>query len=148
MDWNTILFAARWVIIALFYFVLLVLLFGVYKETSFRLGQPPSKEAVTYGWLKVIQPGSDSNAPAGTTFSLKTITRLGADEDNDIILGDQFISGHHFQLRWDGAVWWLEDLYSKNGTLVNRQPVDPARPQALSEGALITAGDMVLELVE
>jgi len=148
MDWNTLLFAVRWAIIALVYFVLLVLLVGVYREASSRLGQKPPREAVTYGRLRVIQPGSDARAPAGTIFNLKTVTSLGAGQDNDIVLGDLFVSAHHLRLRWDGAVWWLEDLNSKNGTFVNRQPCAPNRPQPLPKGAAITAGDMVLELIE
>jgi len=123
-------------------------LVGVYREASSRLAQKTSAGAVTYGRLKVIQPGSDAHAPAGTIFNLKTTTRLGAGQDNDIVLGDRFVSAHHLRLRWDGAVWWLEDLNSKNGTFVNRQPCAPGRPQTLPRGAVITAGDVVMELIE
>lgn len=148
MDWNTVLFAGRWMIIALFYSVLLVLLVGVYREASLRLGKKAGEEAIVYGRLRVIQPGSDSRTPPGTIYHLKTITSLGAEQDNDIVLGDRFVSGHHFQLRWDGVVWWLEDLNSKNGTFINRQPCIAGMPQSVPKGALITAGDMILELIE
>jgi pSer/pThr/pTyr-binding forkhead associated (FHA) protein len=148
MDWNTILFAIRWAIIALFYFVLLVLLIGVYREASSRVGQKSGIETIIYGRLRVIQSGSDPRLSSGTILNLKTVTTLGAEGDNDIVLGDRFVSGHHLRFRWDGAVWWLEDLNSKNGTLVNRQPVEPERPQILLRGAMITAGDMVMELIE
>lgn len=148
MDWNTILFAMRWVIITLFYFVLLVLVAGVYRETSLRLSQKTEDEAVAYGKLRVLHAGSDANLPAGTTLHLKTSTSLGALQDNDITLGDRFVSGHHVRMQWDGVSWWLEDLHSKNGTLVNRQPIPPGQPLALPKGAVITIGDMVLELIE
>jgi hypothetical protein len=148
MDWNTILFAMRWVIITLFYFVLLVLVAGVYRETSLRLRQKTEEEAVAYGKLRVLHAGSDANLPAGTMLHLKTSTSLGALQDNDITLGDRFVSGHHVRMQWDGVSWWLEDLHSKNGTLVNRQPVPPGEPQAMPKGAVITIGDVVLELIE
>ena len=148
MDWYTVLFVARWVIITLFYFVLLVLVIGVYREASMRLGQRSEKPAMSYGRLRVINPGSDQQSPAGTILYLKALTSLGTARDNDIVLGDQFVSGHHLRLRWDGAVWWLEDLQSKNGTLVNQQPCIPNQPQALPQEALITAGDMVMQLIE
>jgi pSer/pThr/pTyr-binding forkhead associated (FHA) protein len=96
----------------------------------------------------VAQPGSGLRAPAGTIFNLKPATTLGAGQDNDIVLGDRFISSHHLRLRWDGAVWWLEDLNSRNGTFVNRQPCPPGRPQTLLKGAEIRAGDMVMELID
>jgi hypothetical protein len=148
MDWYTLLFAARWAIIALVYFVLVVLFVGVYREASQRLGETSGKETISYGRLRVIHPGSDSRLITGSILNLNTLTNLGADQDNEIVLGDQFVSGHHVRLRWDGAMWWLEDLNSKNGTLVNRQPVKPGQPQALSSGAVITVGDMIMELVE
>ncbi len=148
MDWYTILFAARWVIVTLVYFVLLVILIGVYREASLRLGHKPGKAAITYGRLRVINPGSDRKLSAGSILDLKASTSLGTDRDNDIILSDQFVSGHHFRLRWDGAVWWLEDLHSKNGTLVNRQLCAPDHPTALPKEAIISAGDMVMEMVE
>jgi pSer/pThr/pTyr-binding forkhead associated (FHA) protein len=148
MDWYTLLFAARWAIIALVYFVLVVLFVGVYREASQRLGEKPGNEAISYGRLRVIHPGSDSRLSTGSILNLNTVTNLGADQNNDIVLGDQFVSGHHIRLRWDGAVWWVEDLDSKNGTLVNRQPVKPGQHQALSRGSVITVGDMVMELID
>ncbi|MGE5124404.1 MAG: FHA domain-containing protein [Acidobacteriaceae bacterium] len=148
MDWYTVLFATRWVIITLFYFVLLVLVIGVYREASMRLGKGSERPVMSYGRLRVIHPGADKQLPAGSILDLKMVTSLGTAADNDIVLGDQFVSAHHFRLRWDGAVWWLEDLHSKNGTQVNRQPCLPDHPQELPKGALITAGDMVMEIIE
>jgi hypothetical protein len=148
MDWFTILFASRWAFIGLFYFVLLVLLIGVYRETSLRFGMKSPETAIFYGRLRVIHPGSDPQARVGMIFNLKTEATLGAEPDNDIVLQDRFVSGQHARLRWDGQAWWLEDLNSKNGTLVNSQPSVPRRPQILPKGAVITLGDMVLELLD
>ena len=148
MDWNTILFVARWVMITLFYFVLLVLVFAVYKEASSRLPRKVGAGAESPGHLRVIQPGSDRRLAAGTILDLNAITSLGANRDNDIVLGDQYVSAHHLKLHWDGMVWWLEDLNSKNGTLINRQPCPANHPRALPRGAFINVGDMLLELVE
>lgn len=148
MDWYTLLFAARWAIIALVYFVLVVLFVGVYREASQRLSERSGKETISYGRLRVIHPGSDPRLRTGSILDLNTVTNLGADQNNDIVLGDQFVSAHHLRLHWDGAVWWLEDLNSKNGTLVDRQPIMPSHPQALSRGAVITVGDMIMELIE
>jgi hypothetical protein len=148
MDWYLILFVLRWAIIALFYAVLLLLLAAVYREGSARIGRGGMADTVTYGRLRVIHPGGDPRLAAGTTLGLKAHTRLGAAPDNDVVLSDPFVSGYHLRLRWDGAGWWLEDLNSKNGTLVNRQawPAGQARP--LPTPAVLTLGDMVLELVE
>ncbi len=147
MDWYSYLFAARWAIIVLFYFVLMVLLVGVYREASSRIHEKPAKESISYGQLRVIHPGSDGQLAAGALLNLNPVTNLGAEKDNDIVLGDRYVSGHHLRMHWDGAVWWVEDLNSKNGTSINRQPIEPGHPQVLPKGAVITAGDMLLEMI-
>jgi hypothetical protein len=148
MDWNILLFAVRWAIVALFYFVLLVLLVGVYRETSTRLGKKEKQKSSIYGRLRMIHPGSDPQFRPGSVIQLKATTNLGVAPDNDVVLADPFVSGHHCRLHWDGVNWWLEDLNSKNGTLLNRQPVVPGRPQIIVRGMTITTGDMTMELID
>lgn len=148
MDWNTFLFAIRWIIISLFYFVLIILLVGVYREASSGLNQQNRNEGIVYGRLKVLQPGSDPNLAAGSVLNLKSTTRIGADKHNDIVLVDRFVSSKHLRLRWDGLAWWLEDLNSRNGTLVNHQSWPPGQPGIVPMGSVITIGDVVVELME
>lgn len=148
MDWNTFLFAIRWIIISLFYFVLIVLLVGVYREASSGLNQKNRNEGIVYGRLRVLQSGSDPNLAVGSILNLKSTTRLGADTDNDIVLADRFVSSNHVRFRWDGVAWWLEDLNSRNGTLVNHQPWPPGQPGTVPIGSVITIGDVVVELLE
>jgi hypothetical protein len=148
MDWNIILFASRWAIIGLVYFVLMVLLVGIYREASQRLKTETPAPAVLYGRLRVLDPGSDTRLKTGTLFNLKTETTLGADPGNDIVLGDQYVSRQHACLRWDGTAWWLEDLKSTNGTQVDNKPCLPNQPQSLPKKAQIKIGEMEFELVE
>lgn len=44
---------------------------------------------------------------------------VGRDRECDIQIPSGMVSGRHCELRFDGAVWRLADLGSKNGTLVN-----------------------------
>jgi hypothetical protein len=147
MDWYLLLFAGRWVMIILIYFVLMLLLVSVYREAAARRSIKKEEEAQVFGRLRVIQSGSDTRLLAGKIVSLKPVTSLGTAPDNDIILGDMYVSSHHFQLRWDGRRWWLEDLNSKNGTWFNTQPALPGQPQVIEPGAAIQAGDMMMELI-
>ena len=103
--------------------------------------------AVVAGSLKVINPGSDRRVVPGKMLPLKLETRLGAEVDNDLVLDDQFVSRYHARLRWDGAVWWIEDLGSSNGTTVDGQICPPRNPQPLRRGASLQLGDMIFELV-
>ncbi|MBE7552439.1 MAG: FHA domain-containing protein [Anaerolineales bacterium] len=107
--------------------------------------QTPS---VAAGRLKIIIPGSDPQARPGATLSLLNETTIGAGPGNDLVLNDRFVSTRHARLSWDGVEWWLEDLGSRNGTLVNSRPYPSHRPQAVPFGATVQIGDMVFELVE
>jgi serine/threonine protein kinase len=44
---------------------------------------------------------------------------IGRDHDCDIAIASGLISGRHCELRFDGSVWRVVDLGSKNGTQVN-----------------------------
>ncbi|MGE5552674.1 MAG: FHA domain-containing protein [Betaproteobacteria bacterium] len=74
----------------------------------------------------------------GQTVPLGEELTLGRNEDNSLILGDRFTSGCHARLfRRDGS-YWVEDVGSKNGTLVNNHRI--YRAVRLSSGDRITVG--------
>lgn len=55
--------------------------------------------------------------------------KIGRAPDNEIVLPDDgYVSAEHARIFWD-AGWWLEDLMSSNGTMVNDQLV--TTPQKL-----------------
>jgi pSer/pThr/pTyr-binding forkhead associated (FHA) protein len=47
------------------------------------------------------------------------VTLLGRSSECDCVLSDQTVSRQHAALRQDGGAWFLRDLRSTNGTLVN-----------------------------
>ena len=147
MNWNILLFASKWAFIALIYFVLFLLLVTVRREFGLRIAakQPQSP---TLARLRVVNPGAHSKARPGTLFDLTSDTSLGASQDNLVILSDPYISGHHARLRFDGGVWWIEDLGSRNGTLLDGRRLPPYHPEAARIGSNIQIGDVVLQLLE
>lgn len=150
---NTLLFLARWVFIGLIYLLLFVVLLAVRRELaaavrgSGRVVTRPTA-ALAPGRLRVSSAGSDRSLKVGQVLPLSLDTTLGAEAENDLVLRDQFISGRHARLHWDGAGWLIEDLGSKNGTQVNQAAVFPNRPVRIPTGALITLGDIRLELID
>ena len=62
---------------------------------------------------------------------------LGRSRECDIRVADLNASRRHAELRKDGDGYWIVDLGSMNGTLVNGRPVDRAR---LEDGDRITLG--------
>jgi pSer/pThr/pTyr-binding forkhead associated (FHA) protein len=149
MDWSIFLFVMKWIFLGLVYLVLLLLLIGVQREMRLRLPQPASSNAaVNFGRLRVIQPGSDPQLQPGAILPLNPETSIGSQANNDLVLRDRFISGHHARLRWDGVSWWVDDLNSTNGTFINRQRVAPGVPVGLTTGSVLEIGDLAFEMLE
>jgi hypothetical protein len=146
--WGTLLFAGKWLFIALIYLVLFMVVIAVRREISLHLTGEMPAPALAAGRLKIIKSGRDPRAKPGAILPLPNEATLGSDRANDLVLGDQFVSSRHARLRWDGATWWLEDLGSKNGTFVNGRQAPPHREQPIPFGATLLIGDMALELLE
>lgn len=62
----------------------------------------------------------------------KPVTSIGRWEDNEIVIDDRWISRYHARIRREGDRYLLEDLDSKNGTLVNGQRI--VEPVTLCDG--------------
>ncbi len=148
LGWNVILVAAKWVLIGLIYSVLFILLVAVRREMGLRVKEKQPQGQASGTRLRVVEPGGDQQFRIGMFLNLRSETSFGAEPDNDVALGDPFISGHHARLRWDGAAWWVEDLGSRNGTFVGGRPCPRRIPQQIPSGSQIRMGGMTFELVE
>lgn len=67
-------------------------------------------------------------------FDSEVIT-IGRSSNCDLSLPEDTISNHHARLTFHHMQWWIEDLKSKNGTLINAQK--------LSTSTVITTGDQI-----
>lgn len=97
-----------------------------------------------YGYLRVIGNESDSPPPIGTQFPLLPLTSIGRAPSNTIVLDHGYASAEHALLTRRGRQWWLEDLGSRNGTLLNETPLQEAA--VVSAGDTITVGDVRLKI--
>ncbi len=149
MDWSLFLFVLKWIFLGLVYLVLLLLLIGVQREMRLRLPTPQQTgSSNSFGRLRVLQPGNDARLRPGSVLSLKPETSIGSQAGNDLVLHDQFVSGHHARLRWDGVSWWVEDLNSTNGTFVNHQRIPPGATEVVNSGMVLEIGDTMFEMLE
>jgi hypothetical protein len=95
------------------------------------------------GHLRVM--ASDSvTAGEGSVFPLLPVTGIGRGEHNTIVLEDAFVSGEHALLSWHDNQWWLEDLHSRNGTLLNDLMITDST--VVSPGDIITIGSVQLKI--
>ncbi len=64
-------------------------------------------------------------------------TTLGRDPDNDVVLTDRVTSSHHAVVLHEGDRWWIRDLESRYGVLVNGLVADEVD---LGAGDVVTIG--------
>ena len=89
---------------------------------------------------------SESGQPAvGMAYPLLVVTQIGRSQSNTIVLDDGYTSNRHAMLAWRSGQWWLEDLGSRNGTLLNEVTLEETA--VVSNGDLITIGTVQFELV-
>ncbi|MFN8460056.1 MAG: FHA domain-containing protein, partial [Anaerolineae bacterium] len=77
---------------------------------------------------------------------VEDVTTLGRAGSCQVILDNDFTSRRHAQIVRRDEVYWLRDLGSKNGTLLDGQPV--TQEALLSDGAEIAIGPVVLRFVD
>lgn len=90
--------------------------------------------------LVVVQgPLSGTTLPLGPSAVL-----VGRAPSCTLVLDDDYASGRHARFFPQDGRWWVEDLGSTNGTLVDDQPID--RPVQLAAGGQVRIGQTVIEL--
>lgn len=146
--WDIYLLASKFVFIGLIYLVLFVVVIAVRREMRQHVGSAVQVPAAAPGRLKIIKSGTDPRLSPGRVLVLQSQATIGADGENEIVLGDDFVSGRHARLRWDGARWLIKDLGSANGTFVDGQRCMPHREQPIPIGATLQIGDVVFQLLE
>jgi DNA-binding response OmpR family regulator len=70
------------------------------------------KEAALLLWM-------DGEEIKGRWSLAEPATTIGRWEDNDVVVDDRWVSRNHARIRREGERYVLEDLGSRNGTLVN-----------------------------
>ncbi|UNX54997.1 FHA domain-containing protein [Georgenia sp. TF02-10] len=82
---------------------------------------------------------------AGTTIPLGTSSVLvGRAPSCTLVLDDDYSSSRHARFFPSGDGWWVEDLGSTNGTVVDGERIDA--PVPLAPGTPVRVGQTVIEL--
>lgn len=84
------------------------------------------------------------NGPiAGRSYLFhQDVTTIGRTNGNDLIISGRTVSRRHARLWFDNGRWYLDDLQSANGTLVNNTRLH--QNIALNDGDIIHFGDEVV----
>lgn len=121
---------------------LVLLAWLVYQDLQ-RTAKFATEDLRVQGHLRVIASDSPT-AALGTIFPLIPATKIGRAQYNTIVLEDAFVSAEHALLARREGQWWLEDLNSRNGTLLNDLPLEEAA--VVSAGDIITIGSVQLKI--
>jgi len=91
--------------------------------------------------IKGPMEGLNFELMGGTVF-------VGRSSKNDIQIKDSTISRKQFKIFTIGNKFFIEDLKSTNGTLINDEMITPGDGYEMSEGDTIFIGNTVLRLAE
>lgn len=69
--------------------------------------------------------------------------RLGREEDSDLVLLDEGVSRRHARIERSGDAWLVMDVGSRNGTLLNGQPLSGVK--RLKNGDLLKLGSVIVK---
>jgi pSer/pThr/pTyr-binding forkhead associated (FHA) protein len=134
----------------LFALSLLAFLFLVIRVTMKELQQPIMssirvRQPQLRAELITVAGEEGSTVAEGVVFDIQGVATLGRAESARIVLDDTSVSAHHAMLRPIEGGWAIEDLGSRNGTLVNGRPVTSQLPIAC--GDAIQLGRVRLRLM-
>jgi hypothetical protein len=117
---------------------LLVIAWLIYQDMRL-MALALAEQERAHGQLRLIANGATAQQGSALTteslYPLLPVTSIGRATNNTIVLDDDYASGEHVLITRRGNLWWLEDLGSRNGTLLNDLP--------LKEAAVITTGDII-----
>ena len=110
------------------------------KETVSMQAMPAEQVAAgsAYAALLTFEAGPFAGRIVALPNQMITIGRA---PDNDVVVGDPATSGHHGRIEVRNGSFWISDLGSTNGTLVNGEAVIEHQ---LSDGDAIAIGQSTL----
>jgi hypothetical protein len=76
-------------------------------------------------------------------FSIPDLV-IGRDQTCDFILDEKTVSAEHARLTYHHGNWWVEDLHSRNGTLLNLEML--TTPAVLASGDELQLGQVMLKI--
>jgi pSer/pThr/pTyr-binding forkhead associated (FHA) protein len=121
----------------------LFLIWRNWRATADQVERTRRAAARPLGRLLVVQSAKTDLSP-GQAFSLNETTGLGRGPSNTVIVPDPFASTEHALLYRREGRWWLEDLNSRNGTLLNGERL--RAPTIVATGDEVGIGEVRLRI--
>jgi pSer/pThr/pTyr-binding forkhead associated (FHA) protein len=92
----------------------------------------------------VVERSPSRTPRVGERLPLRATNAIGRDAGNDISFPDEAASARHAILEMRDEEWWIEDLGSTNGTMVNGARID--KRERVRFGDEISVGRVAMRL--
>ena len=136
MDVTMILFGLRLLSTAVLLTFMLAVSWLIYKDMRVTTAVLHTEDQPR-GYLYMLTTGEE--------LPLLPLTSIGRAPSNTIVVDDGFTSSEHALITLRGQRWWLEDLGSRNGTLLNEMPLNEA--VVIGGGDVLTIGQTRFKVV-
>jgi pSer/pThr/pTyr-binding forkhead associated (FHA) protein len=137
-----VLFLVRILLALLLYAFVGGVVYLIWRDVQQARNQAKAREGLR-GRLILIANGLPS-PQVGDYFPLLPVTSIGRAPTNTITIPDETASLEHSLISLRSGKWWLEDLGSRNGTLLNGVVI--TAPTVISGGDLIGLGQAQFKL--
>jgi hypothetical protein len=124
------LLAGGWVLAGLriaFIGLIYLFLFQVFRSTMRELHAAARQMSQGEGRASEVRllvlNAAMSSLQQGEVLRLRPTTVMGRDAGNTVVVDDPHVSAKHAELLFERGQWWLRDLGSSNGTVLNGEPV-------------------------
>ena len=138
LTYQVILWLVRLAFLAVLYLCLIRAFAAMWRalRTEAELAARP---ALAY---LVVQRSHTHGPRVGERLPLRTMTAMGRDAGNDVVVNDEAASARHAIVELADGAWWIEDQGSTNGTLLNGARI--GRRERIRDGDVVDIGRVSL----
>lgn len=144
MSLDVLVFGLRVISVVLLVGFIGSLFMLIWRDYQVLLQQSQHTKRIHGQLLGLIQVDNHLT-PTGKTYALLPITTIGRAPTNTIVIDNAFASAEHALIALRNNQWWLEDRSSRNGTLLNQDPV--TLPTIVTDGDVIGIGNFFFQVV-
>lgn len=109
--------------IGLIYLFLFLVLRATVRDVNVAARTMAGGEGHAGAMALLTLEAAESSLRPGELLPLQPATSIGRMAGNTIVVDDPFTSARHAELRFERGQWWLRDLGSSNGALLNGELV-------------------------
>ncbi|MCC7024915.1 MAG: FHA domain-containing protein [Thermomicrobiales bacterium] len=120
-DWAVA--ALRLAFIGLIYLFLFTAMRATVRELHLAARMMPAGDGDAPPLALEVEDGASASFLPGELVPLLPRTVIGRGAGADVVVDDPHVSVRHAEVRFERGQWWLRDLGSRNGTILNGEPV-------------------------